>query len=92
MRFLIAFRMPMDVVLGCSAFMVSLTATRGLFGHLAAGSWDWGPTLLLTAFVAVGAQIGPRLTRQAGPRALQQHFGYFLLLVAGAILVLALYR
>ena len=40
------FRMPMDVVLGCSAVMVSLTALGGLFGHLAAaGSWDWGPNL-----------------------------------------------
>ena len=86
------FRMPMDVVLGCSAVMVSLTATGGLFGHLAAGSWDLGPTLLLAVFVAVGAQIGPRLALQAGPKALQQRFGYFLLLVAGAILVLALYR
>ena len=87
------FRMPMDVVLGCSAVMVSLTALGGLFGHLAAaGSWDWGPTLLLAAFIAVGAQIGPRLALQAGPKALQQRFGYFLLLVAGAILALALYR
>ncbi len=87
------FRMPMDVVLGCSAVMVSLTALGGLFGHLAAaGSWDLGPTLLLAAFIAVGAQIGPRLALHAGPKALQQRFGYFLLLVAGAILALALSR
>ena len=86
------FRMPMDVVLGCSAFMVSVTATGGLLGHLTVGSWDWGPTLLLGAFVAAGAQIGPRLALRTGPQALQQRFGYFLLLMAAAILALALYR
>ncbi len=86
------FRMPMHVVLGCSAFMVSVTATGGLLGHLTVGSWDWGPTLLLGAFVAAGAQIGPRLALQTGPKALQQRFAYFLLLMAAAILVLALYR
>ena len=86
------FRMPMDVVLGCSAFMVSVTATGGLLGHLTVGSWDWGPTLLLGAFVAAGAQIGPRLALRTGPKALQQRFGYFLLLMAAAILALAVYR
>ena len=86
------FRMPMDVILGSSAFMVSFTAAGGLFGHLAAGSWDLGSTLLLAAFVALGAQVGPRLTLKDGPKRLQQRFGYFLLLVAGIILFLALHR
>ena len=81
------FGMPISVAFGSSALMVSLTAAGGLLGHLATGVSVWHEPLLLSAFVLLGSQIGPRLTMQSRPLAMRKRFATYL--IALACLVMA---
>ncbi|MCB9419925.1 MAG: sulfite exporter TauE/SafE family protein [Ardenticatenaceae bacterium] len=76
------FGIPMHIAVGSSAFMVGLTATAGLLGHVTVGHWDWRSSLLLAIPVLIGGQIGSHLSLRLDAGKLTRWFGVFLLLVA----------
>ena len=79
------FGMSIEIAFGCASFMVMLTAASGFAGHIAASSLDWPSTLIPAVLVAVGAQIGPRITLRSDPRVLQRRFAYVLCVLAAVI-------
>ncbi len=81
------FGVPIAVAFGSSAFMVTLTATGGLLGHLARGDALWREPVLLSLFVLAGSQIGPRLTMRSRPTALRKRFAAYLFALAAVVLV-----
>ncbi len=77
---------PVDVAVGCSAFMVGVTATCGLAGHLIHTHWDWKLALLLAVAVYLGGQIGARTSLVVDKVKLRTGFGWFLLLIAATMI------
>jgi len=86
----LALGVPMDIAVGSSALMVGLTASGGFVGHLVTGHWDWRLSLILAAAVFVGGQIGSRLTLKVNKAMLKKVFGWFLLVIAGTMVLKAL--
>jgi uncharacterized membrane protein YfcA len=86
----LALGVPMDIAVGSSALMVGLTASGGFAGHLVTGHWDWRMSLILAAAVFVGGQIGSRLTLKVNKAMLKKVFGWFLLVIAGTMVLKAL--
>lgn len=76
------FKVPMSIAIGSSIFMIGLTATAGLLGHITAGYVDWKSALLLLIPVFIGAQIGSRLSVHTKVKKLKNLYGWFLLIVA----------
>jgi uncharacterized membrane protein YfcA len=76
------FRVPMNVAVGSSAFMVGVTASGGFLGHLKAGHCDWKIALALAPAVFVAAQIGARRSIKVDKAKLKIYFGYLLLALA----------
>ena len=76
------FGIPIPIAIGSSAFMVGLTATAGLLGHISMGHFDWAAAFLLAIPVFIGGQIGSRLSVRLNAKRLSRWFGLFLLLVA----------
>ncbi len=84
------FRMPVNVAFGSSAFMVCLTAGGGLVGHAMNGPIQWHEPLVLSLFVLVGSQIGPRLSLRAEATVARRRFAAYLFAIAGLVLASAL--
>ena len=80
---------PMDIAIGSSAFMVGLTAAGGFAGHIVRGHWDWRFSLVLAGAVFVGAQVGSRVSLKLDRAWLKVVFGWFLLVVAAAMVARA---
>lgn len=76
------FRVPMNVAVGSSAFMVGVTASGGFLGHLKAGQCDWKIALALSPAVFLAAQIGARRSIKVEKAKLKIYFGYLLLALA----------
>ena len=76
------FKVPMSIAIGSSAFMVGLTATAGLFGHIVEGPIEWKFAVLLLIPVFIGAQLGSRLSVHTKTEKLKKLYGWFLLIVA----------
>lgn len=76
------FRVPMNVAVGSSAFMVGVTASGGFLGHLKAGDCDWKIALALAPAVFLAAQIGARRSIRVDKAKLKIYFGYLLLALA----------
>jgi uncharacterized membrane protein YfcA len=76
------FHIPIPSAIGSSAFMVGLTATAGLLGHISVGHFNWMTALLLAVPVFIGGQIGSRLSIRLNARKLSKWFGVFIVLVA----------
>ena len=81
------FGIPLPIAIGSSAFMVGLTATAGLLGHISTGSFQWSAALLLAIPVFIGGQVGSRLSVHLNTRHLEKWFGVFILVVAFANVV-----
>ncbi len=73
---------PMSIAVGCSAFMVGLTATAGFLGHLSVGHVNWKALAILLIPVFLGAQIGSRLSAETRGERVRKLYGWFLILVA----------
>lgn len=84
------FGVPMNIAIGCSAFMVGLTATGGFLGHVAAGHFDWKTALILAPGIFLGAQIGARTSVKLDKKKLKQVFGYILVALAVFLIMRAL--
>ncbi len=76
------FGVPMDIAVGCSAFMVGVTAAGGFVGHVARGHWDWRLSLILAVAVFAGGQVGSRISVNLDKAKLRRGFGVFLFVVA----------
>ncbi len=77
---------PMDIAVGCSAFMVGLTAAGGFAGHVVHGHWDWRASLVFAVLVFIGAQLGSRMALKADKKKLKHAFGWFLLALAAVMI------
>jgi uncharacterized membrane protein YfcA len=82
----ILFRVPMEIAVASSSFMVGLTAAGGLAGHLVGGTIDWKTTLILAPVVFVAAQLGARESLAVNEVKLKKIFGAFLILIAAAMI------
>lgn len=78
--------LPMRAAVGTSLVVITMQSFAGLAGHLASEQIDWRMAATVTTAAAVGALIGGRLTGTVDPDALRTLFGWFVLLVASAIL------
>ena len=72
------FGVPINIAFGTSALMVSITAAGGLLGHLATSQAVWQEPYLLSAFVLVGSQIGPRISMRSKPVTMRKRFATYL--------------
>jgi uncharacterized protein len=79
---LIIFNIPMSIAVGSSAFMVGITATGGLLGHLTHGNFDWHSALILVIPVTIGALAGSLISVKLRSARLIKYFGAFLFLLA----------
>ncbi len=77
---------PMEIAVGCSAFMVGITALGGFFGHVLSGHWDWKTSLILAVIVFAGAQIGARKSIGIDKKKIKKGFGWFLLIIAAGMI------
>lgn len=84
------FGVPMNIAIGCSAFMVGLTATGGFLGHFAAGHFDWKVALMLAPAIFLGAQIGARTSIKVDKTKMKRLFGYVLAVLAAFLIMRAL--
>jgi len=76
------FGIPIPIAIGSSAFMVGLTASAGLLGHISMGHFNWLSALLLAIPVFLGGQIGSRLSIHLDAQRLSKWFAVFILLIA----------
>ncbi len=76
------FGAPIGVAFGTSAFMVTLTAAGGLLGRLATSETIWHEPWILSAFILVGSQIGPRIAMRSKPVAMRTRFATYLFGIA----------
>ncbi|MFP3870958.1 MAG: sulfite exporter TauE/SafE family protein [Syntrophobacteria bacterium] len=74
---------PMSIAVGSSSLMIGVTALAGFFGHWLQGHFDLLLTVVLSAGVLIGSQIGPRVAIKTGQVRLRKYFA--LLLVAISI-------
>ncbi|MGH9717585.1 MAG: sulfite exporter TauE/SafE family protein [Candidatus Acidiferrales bacterium] len=81
------FRVPMNVAVGSSAFMVGVTASGGFLGHLKAGHCDWKIALLLAPGVFLAGQVGARKSIKVDKKKMKVYFGYFLFGLAILLLI-----
>ncbi|MCA9771464.1 MAG: sulfite exporter TauE/SafE family protein [Myxococcales bacterium] len=77
---------PMEIAVGSSAFMVGITATGGLAGHIVSGHWNPRTALILAVAVFAGARIGARKSLTVDKDRLKRGFGWFLLAIAALML------
>lgn len=84
------FRMPMNVAVGSSAFMVGVTASGGFLGHLKAGDCDWKMALALAPGIFLAAQMGARRSMKFPKAKLKSYGGYFLLTLATVLAIRAM--
>lgn len=80
-------RLPMAVAVGTSLAVIAANSLAGWLGHLGRGPFAWAITgaflLAALAGLAAGARLGGRLR----PATLRRAFGWFVLAVAGFVLV-----
>jgi len=79
---LLLFNIPMPIAVGSSAFMVGITATGGLLGHISHGGFDWKLALVLVGPVLIGALAGSYISLRIKSKQLVRYFGIFILLLA----------
>jgi uncharacterized membrane protein YfcA len=82
----VLFAVPMEIAVASSSFMVGLTAAGGFAGHLTQGHVNWKTILILSPIVFIGASIGARASLHVNEKKLKKIFGWFLLLIAAALL------
>ena len=82
-----AIKVPMNIAVGSSAFMVGVTASGGFLGHLIAGHFDWRIAFLLAPGIFLGGQIGARQSVKIGKKKMKVYFGYFLVALSAFLLI-----
>jgi len=79
---LLIFDIPLPIAVGSSAFMVGITASGGLLGHISQNHFNWQQALLLAIPVFIGALAGSYLSIRLHAAKLVKYFGVFLLAIA----------
>jgi uncharacterized protein len=81
------FGVPMNIAIGSSAFMVGITASGGLLGHLMAGHFSWKVAFALAPAIFLGGQIGARKSIKVDKHNMRIYFGYFLFALAVFLMI-----
>lgn len=76
----------MEVAIGTSLIVISMSSFAGLAGHLGKVDIDWPVTMAVTAAAVTGSFIGGRLAGRVPPAALRRGFGFFLTAMAVVVL------
>ncbi|NUR51538.1 MAG: sulfite exporter TauE/SafE family protein [Hamadaea sp.] len=79
--------LPMTTAVGTSLLVITLQAAAGLAGHLQHATIDWPITLAVTALAIVGSLAGARLAAHIPAQLLRTSFGWFLVAMAGTVLL-----
>jgi uncharacterized membrane protein YfcA len=73
---------PMSIAVGSSSLMIGVTALTGFIGHLLRGHFDPLLTVVLSAGVLIGSQIGPRIAIKTDQRQLKKYFAMLIIAIA----------
>ena len=79
--------MAMPEAVGTSLLVLVMQTTAGFVGHLHAGGVDWHLALAVTGLAVVGVLIGGRLAGRVKAQVLRLAFGWFVVAMAGLVLV-----
>ena len=79
--------LPMPIAIGTSLLVIAMNTMSGFLGYATTISIDWTITLLVTAGAVAGALLGSRLAGRISPELLRRGFGWFVLAMAGVMLV-----
>lgn len=77
----------MEIAVGTSLIVISMSSFAGLAGHLGHVEIDWPVTLAVTAAAVIGSLLGGRLAGRIPPAALRRGFGFFVMAMAVFVLV-----
>ncbi len=80
-------RLPMKKAVGTSLLIVAINSLFGFLFSLRQFSYDWTLILTFTGLAITGLYIGSRLAEKVPAQSLKKGFGFFILLMAVAILV-----
>jgi uncharacterized membrane protein YfcA len=80
-------RLPFKTAVGTSLFVIAINALTGFLGDLFNSAIDWTFLLSITALATIGIFIGNRLSRSVSNFNLRKSFGWFVLAIAGWILL-----
>ena len=76
---------PVAAVFGAAAMVIALQSMAGFAGHLATGGVGWALAAGVTAMAVLGSFVGARLASRIDAAVLRTLFGWFVLLMAGAL-------
>jgi len=80
--------LPMSQAVGTSLMIIAIKSIFGFVGDIQSGMFiDWTLLVEVTSLSIVGALLGERLCRNIDGNKLKPWFGYFVLLMGGAMLV-----
>ncbi|MFO7156595.1 MAG: sulfite exporter TauE/SafE family protein [Pseudomonadota bacterium] len=79
--------LPMADAIGTSLLVIALQSLAGLAGHATHVQMDWPLLGTIAAFAVAGSLFGSRIGRKLSAAALRQSFGWFVLCMAGFILL-----
>jgi len=81
-------RLPMGQAVGTSLMIIAIKSTFGFMGDIQSGLFiDWTLLFEMTILSIVGALLGERLCRNIDGDKLKPLFGYFVLVMGGAMLI-----
>jgi hypothetical protein len=78
---------PMHQAIGTSLVLISLNSAAGFLGYWGQVTLNWPLMISFIGLTTFGTVLGARLSRRLDSTQLQKGFGYFLLMIAGFILV-----
>ncbi|WP_448534118.1 sulfite exporter TauE/SafE family protein [Parathermosynechococcus lividus] len=80
-------KIPMRQAIGTSLLIIAANSVAGVWGYLGTVTLDPRLTLTLTLAAALGSLVGSYWGRRVSTQKLQQAFGYFLVVIAGVVLL-----
>jgi uncharacterized protein len=78
--------LAMEVAVGTSLIVISMSSFAGLAGHLGHVDIDWPVTLAVTAAAVIGSLLGGRLVGRIPAVVLRRGFGFFIIAMAALVL------
>ncbi len=79
--------LPMPAAVGTSLVVIAMKSSAGLLGYLHSVQLDWPVALAVTGAAVVGSILGSRLVGRVHPDTLRKAFGWFVIIMAGFVLL-----
>jgi len=79
--------LPMPAAVGTSLVVIAMKSSAGLLGYLHSVQLNWPVALAMTGAAVVGSILGGRLAGRVHPDTLRKAFGWFVIVMAGFVLL-----